>query len=293
MQNIRMEYQKIINLIGDAVEKQFQTKEFIKTNNLNYGAYNNKPIKIKTFMLRSSLCDFNNAYIKVKCRATMAGLAAGVVGRFIFKNCAPFRLCRSLINNTTIDKAEYIDMVIPMYNLIKYTNNYAKPAGSSYQFYRDETVPNIWKSASLTTKRDFNNDTTAGAARQECPPVVPAVTTRHVEAEINKPFQYLSNVWRMLEFLLINCEAEVQLTWSEDCLTGQKYNPGAAAGARNIALPAADILIFQITDTKSYIPVDNQKKVLPKQLIETKSFIQMDAVQMFFHCFKKSMFAVF
>ena len=81
------------------------------------------------------------------------------------------------------------------------------------------------------------------------------MTTGHVEAEINVPFQYLSNFWRTLEFPLINCEVELQLTWSEDCLAGYKYNPGAAVGARNIALAAADTLKFQITDTKTYVPV--------------------------------------
>ena len=95
-----MEYQKIINLIGDDVEKKFQTKEFIEINDLNYGVYNNKQIKIKTTMLRSSLCDFNYAYIKLKGRVTVTGLAVRVVGRFIFKNCAPFTTCKSLINNT-------------------------------------------------------------------------------------------------------------------------------------------------------------------------------------------------
>ena len=141
-----MEYQKIINLIGDDVEKKFQTKEFIEINDLNYGVYNNKQIKIKTTMLRSSLCDFNNAYIKVKGRVTVTGLAVGVVGRFVFKNCAPFRTCKSLINNTSVDEADCIDMVMPMYNLLEYTDNYAKTTGSSYQFYRDEITTNIWNS---------------------------------------------------------------------------------------------------------------------------------------------------
>ena len=65
----------------------------------------------------------------------------------------------------------------------------------------------------------------------------------------------MSNFWRTLEFPLINCEVELQLTWSEDCLAGYKYDPAAAAGARNIALAATDTLKFQITDTKTYVPV--------------------------------------
>ena len=80
------------------------------------------------------MCDFNNAYIKVKGRVTVTELAAGVVGKFVFKNCAPFRTCKSLINNTSVDEADCIDMVMPMYNLLEYTDNYAKTTGSSSVF---------------------------------------------------------------------------------------------------------------------------------------------------------------
>ena len=47
-----------------------------------------------------------------------------------FKNCAPFTNCLSKINNTQIDNAEYIDIVMPMYNLIEYSDNYSKTSGS-------------------------------------------------------------------------------------------------------------------------------------------------------------------
>lgn len=77
-----MEYQKIINLIGDDVEKTFQTKEFVEINDLSNNTYKNDKIKIKTTMLRSSSCDYSNAYIKVKGRVTVMGLADGQVGRF-------------------------------------------------------------------------------------------------------------------------------------------------------------------------------------------------------------------
>ena len=65
----------------------------------------------------------------------------------------------------------------------------------------------------------------------------------------------MSNFWRTLEFPLIICEVELQLTWSDDCLAGYKYGPAAAASARNIALSAGDMLKYQITDTKTYVPV--------------------------------------
>ena len=94
-------------------------------------------------MLRSSLCDYSNAYILVKGTITIENIAAqGQVNndtnkKVIFKNCAPFTNCISRINNTQVDDASYIDVVMPMYNLIEYSNNYLKTSGILWQFYRD------------------------------------------------------------------------------------------------------------------------------------------------------------
>ena len=57
--------------------------------------------------------------------------------KVIFRNCAPFTNCISEINNTQIDNAEYIDIVMPMYNLIKYSDNYSKASGSLWQYCKD------------------------------------------------------------------------------------------------------------------------------------------------------------
>ena len=81
-------------------------------------------------MLRSSLCDYRDAYIFVKGNITVnntadAGAAADNTDKkVIFKNCAPFTNCISKINNTEIDNAGYIDIVMLMYSLIEYSNNY-------------------------------------------------------------------------------------------------------------------------------------------------------------------------
>ena len=83
-------------------------------------------------MLRSSLCDYSDAYILVKGNIIVnntaaAGAAANNTNKkVIFKNCAPFTSCISKINNTQIDNAEYIDIVMPMYNLIQYSDNFQK-----------------------------------------------------------------------------------------------------------------------------------------------------------------------
>ena len=57
--------------------------------------------------------------------------------KVIFKNCAPFANCISKINNTQIDNGKDIDIVMPMYNLIEYSNNYSKTFGSLWQYCKD------------------------------------------------------------------------------------------------------------------------------------------------------------
>ena len=87
-------------------------------------------------MLRFSLCDYSDAYIVVKGNITVnntvgAGAAANNTNKkVVFKNCAPFTNCISKINNTQIDNAEYMDIVMQMFNLIEYSNNYLKTSGS-------------------------------------------------------------------------------------------------------------------------------------------------------------------
>ena len=91
-------------------------------------------------MLRSSLCDFSDAYILVKGNITVNNTAAADADanntnkKVIFKNCAPFTNCISEINNTQIDNAKDIDTVMPMYNLIEYSNNFSKTSGSLWQY---------------------------------------------------------------------------------------------------------------------------------------------------------------
>ena len=81
-------------------------------------------------MLKSSLCDYIDAYILVK--GTIDVNTANK--KVIFKNCAPFTNCISEINNTQVDNAKDIDTVMSIYNLIEYSNNYSKASGSLWQY---------------------------------------------------------------------------------------------------------------------------------------------------------------
>ena len=75
-------------------------------------------------MLRSSLCDYSDAYITVNNTAADGAAANKTNKKVIFKNCAPFTNCIRKINNSQIDNAEFIDIVMPMYNLIEHSDNY-------------------------------------------------------------------------------------------------------------------------------------------------------------------------
>ena len=128
-----MEYQKIANVIDDKSNQpsKCRTRNWVEINDESRGAYNVN-IKFKTTMLKSSLCDYSDAYILVKGTISVNNTAAqGAAAnstnkKVMFKNCAPFTNCISEINNTQIDNAKDIHIVMPMYNLLGYSDNYAK-----------------------------------------------------------------------------------------------------------------------------------------------------------------------
>ena len=149
-----MEYQKIANLIDDASNQpsKFRTKSWVEINDESRGTYNvNSQIKFKTTMLKSSLCDYSDVYILVKGKITSTGAGDDAAARqaderdksVAFNNCAPFTNYMREINNTQVDNAKDINIVMPMYNLIEYSDNYAKTSGSLWQYFRDEPDDNL------------------------------------------------------------------------------------------------------------------------------------------------------
>ena len=73
-----MEYQKIANLLDNALNKpsKFRTRNWLEINDESRGTYTGHEIKFKTTMLRSSLCDYADAYILVKGTITINGAGA-------------------------------------------------------------------------------------------------------------------------------------------------------------------------------------------------------------------------
>ena len=116
----------------------------------------NKQIKFKTSMLRSDLCGYSDAYLHGKGTITVTDPNnINYDKKFAFENNAPFNSCISKRNNTCIDNAEDLDMVIPMYNLLEYNKNYRKTMGSFSNYYRDETNSSIGGRNNLLTYKLF------------------------------------------------------------------------------------------------------------------------------------------
>ena len=150
-----MENQKIINLLDkdDIDSKHFPIKKWYiinDENNANYGvdkstgANNPDTIKYDTRVLKPNLCDYADAYILVDgtIRAEVANAANAAATRLALKNCAAFTKCNLEINDEHADTAENLDIVMPMYNLIEYSDNYQDSSATFYQYKRDEPPDN-------------------------------------------------------------------------------------------------------------------------------------------------------
>ena len=113
-----MEYQKTINLRDNTSN---QLSKLIEINDQSRGVYNtNSGIRFKATMLKSVLRDYDNAYKFSKGKITSTGAEDDAASRqtdgrkkgLIFKRCSPFIKCKSEINNTEIDNAKDIDIVM-------------------------------------------------------------------------------------------------------------------------------------------------------------------------------------
>ena len=134
-----MKYQKITNLLGNTSDKvpRFITKKWIKVHDQSRETHNtNTQIRFKTSMLRSDVCNYSDAYIVVKGKITVTNPNKDAYDKKLaFKYNAPFTSFILKINNTLIDNAEDLDIVMPMYNLTEYSR---KTTGSLWDYYRDE-----------------------------------------------------------------------------------------------------------------------------------------------------------
>ena len=215
-----MEYQKIINLLDDITNQpsKFRTRYFVEINDGSKGRYDNSNIRFKTSIILSSLCDYSDAHILVQGTTTIQNTAAAGAAvkntnkKVIFKSCAPFTDCIIGINNTQMDDAQKIDVVMPMYNLIKYSDTYLKTSGSLWQYQRDE--PALGNNGHIIDFPDDDNNRASFKFKQKIAGQTGNGGTKYVEVMV--PLKYLSQFCRTLEMILNNCKISFQLKYSKN-----------------------------------------------------------------------------
>ena len=262
-----MEFNKINNLLVPEHNEvpRFITKKWIEVQSQSGNTYNtSKPIRFKTSMLRSDLCDYPDTYVWVKGKITVTNPNdnPNFNKELTLKNSAPFISCISKINGELVENAEDLDIVIPMYNLLEYSKNYEKTSGSLFNYYRDEPSEatigagnntiniSIRNSKSFDYKTEIIGSLDAGEDEKE-------------DIKIAIPLKYLSNFWRSLDIPLINWEITLILSWYKECvLVGRAFRGPPAA-----AIISPTSAKFEITDCKLYVPVvtssvENDNKLL-------------------------------
>ena len=143
-----MKTQKIVNRLNESDNEysKFATRKWYFINDQNDGQYgreneNDSTIKFEAKVIKPNLCDYSDAYILVTGDVEkVADFAADI--NVAFKNSVPLTRCVSHINDEHVETAENLDIIMPMYNLIEYSDNYADSSGSRCLFKRDESPMN-------------------------------------------------------------------------------------------------------------------------------------------------------
>ena len=149
-----------------------------------------------------------------------------------FKNCAPFEKCSTETDGTLVDEITFINITMPMYNLIEYSDNYSDTSGSLWGFKRDDIVNNV----------NVTNDDNAPSFKYKASGIGDTENNGTKNGiEIAVPLKYLSNFWISLETPFINCKVELSLKCIETCVLTTAAN--------------ANKTTFEITDAKLYVPI--------------------------------------
>ena len=126
----------------------------------------------------------------------MEATGADANDRVAFKNCAPFTKCITHINDEHVDNADNLAVILPMYNLIEYSDSYSDTSRSLWQFKRDEQNMNNGNPANVTTA-----DSSTFKYKSSLIGNSTAVNNNRVfkDVKIAVPLKYLSNFWRSSE----------------------------------------------------------------------------------------------
>ena len=129
--------------------------------------------------------------------------------RYNIKNCAPFTNCISEINNTQTNNAKEIDVVMQMYNLKKYSDNYCKTFSSLLHYYRDES----FLANDAMVHFPVNNNSASFKFKIKTTGRIGNGGTKNVKIRVS--LRYKENFWRTTEMSLIKCKINLILTWSD------------------------------------------------------------------------------
>ena len=221
--------------------------------------------------MRSNLCDYSDAYILVKGTITVTAAGANNGANnirekrnrpLILKNNAPFVSCITRINGELIVDTNDLDIVIPMYNLLEYSQNYRKTIGSLYNFHRDELSDdaddnnfdsikvvnsNTFKYKNKITGNTYNVD--AGVDGYD------VNKNGKQEIELAIPLKYLGNFWRALNIPLISCDVSLELKSNKNCVINSLEKREVDAEPPVVRDNSPTGATLAINDCKLYIPV--------------------------------------
>ena len=263
-----MESQKIKNLLDhkNNDDLKYQNKRWYIINDRNNNSYSegevdDPPIKIDTEVVKSFLCDYADACILVTGDITVVG--GDISTKVAFKSCHPFIKSEINLNDEHVENSNNLDLIMNMYNLTEYSDNFSESTTSLYQFKRQEQNydPNNSKdivndSTSFKYKSDLlgrpDNLNDAGTAVLNC-------QTVWKNAQIIVPLKYISSFFRSLELPLINTKLYIQLNNTKNSVIS--------------TVDAANSTTFKIKKTELHVPVvtlkteDNNKL---NQLLDTE-----------------------
>ena len=181
---------------------------------------------------------------------TIRAAAVNANTRLALKNCASFTKCNLEINDEHVDTAENLDITMPMYNLIEYSDNYQDSSATIYQYKRDEP-PEDDAVADLTANNSsFFKYKVSLLGNPEV-----ANNIARINVKVAVPLKYLSNFFRSLEMPLINCKIKLNLTWKKECILSTGVGEA----------------LFIINNTKLYVPVVTLSKEDNKDFIEQQN----------------------
>ena len=196
--------------------------------------------------------DYAQAFILVD--GTIRAANAVNTTKLALTNCASFTKCNLEINDEHVDTAENLDIVMPMYNLIEYSDNYQDSSATLYQYKRDEP-PEDDAVADLTDDNSSSFKYKIKLLSNVIRVAGNAAGVRRLNVKIVVPLKYLSNFFRSLEMPLIICKIKLNLTWKKECVLS---TGGGEA-------------VFIINNTKLYVLVVTLSKEDNKDFIEQQN----------------------